>query len=122
MGSLVKKEVRQIFASKKMPEYLNKTHLVLIPKIQGPETLGNYRPISLCNTTYKLVSKIIVNRIRPVLGDLISPVQTAFIPGRRGTDNAIIVQELIHLISKVKGKEGYMAIKIDPEKTYDKLE
>nr|XP_023896924.1 uncharacterized protein LOC112008814 [Quercus suber] len=122
VGSLVKKEVRQIFATKKMPEYLNKTHLILIPKIQGPETLGNYRPISLCNTTYKLVTKILVNRIKPVLGNLISPVQTAFIPGRRGTDNAIIVQELIHSISKAKGKEGYMAIKIDLVKAYDKLE
>ena len=105
-----------------MPEYLNKTHLVLIPKIRGPETLRNYRPISLCNTTYKIVTKIIVNRIRPVLGNLISPMQTAFVPGRRGTDNAIIVQELIHSISKAKGKEGYMAIKIDLEKAYDKLE
>lgn len=122
VGSLVKKEVRQIFATKKMPENLNKTHLVLIPKIQGPETLGNYRPISLCNTTYKLVSKIIVNRLRPMLGDLISPVQSAFIPGRRGTDNAIIVQELIHSISRTKGRQGYMAIKIDLEKAYDKLE
>ena len=122
MGDLVKKEVRHIFDTKKMLEYLNKTHLVLIPKIQGPETLGNYRPISLCNTTYKIVSKIIVNRIRPVLQNLISPVQTAFVPGRKGTDNAIIVQELIHSISKAKGKEGYMAIKIDLEKAYDKLE
>ena len=122
VGELGKKEVRQIFVSKKMPEYLNKTHLVLIPKIQGPKTLGNYRPISLCNTTYKIVTKIIVNRIRPVLGNLISPMQTAFVPGRRGTDNAIIVQELIHSISKAKGKEGYMAIKIDLEKAYDKLE
>ena len=122
VGSLVKQEVRQTFATKKMPKYLNKTHLVLIPKIQGPETLGNYHPISLCNTTYKLVSKIIVNRIRPVLGDLISLVQTAFVSGRRGTDNAIIFQELIHSISKAKGKEGYMAIKIDLEKAYDKFE
>ena len=122
MGELVKKEVRQIFDSKKMLEYLNKTYLVLIPKIQGPETLGNYHPISLCNTTYRIVSKIIVNRISPVLGNLIFPVQTVFVLRRKGTDNAIIVQELIHSISKANGKEGYMAIKIDLEKAYNKLE
>ncbi|XP_050258784.1 uncharacterized protein LOC126703748 [Quercus robur] len=99
-----------------MSEKLNQTHIVLIPKIQGPETLGNYRPISLCNTTYKIVTKILVARLRPYLGNLISPLQSAFVLGRKGIDNAIIVQELIHTISKKNGKVGYMAIKIDLEK------
>lgn len=57
-----------------------------------------------------------------MLGSIISPLQTAFFSGRRGTDNAIIVQELVHTIGKAKGKEGYMAIKIVLEKAYDKLE
>ena len=105
-----------------MSEKLNQTRIVLIPKIQGPETLGSYRPISLCNTTYKIVTKIIVARLRPFLGNLISPLQSAFVPGRKGVDNAIIVQELVHTISKKKGKVGFMAIKIDLEKAYDKLE
>lgn len=71
---------------------------------------------------YKLVTKIIVNWLRPLLGNLISLMQTTFMPSRRGTDNAIIVQELIHTINKARGREGYMAIKIDLEKAYDKLE
>ena len=95
---------------------------MLIPKIQGLETLGNYRPISLCNTIYKIVTKIIVARLRPHLEKLVSPLQPAFVPGRKGIDNAIIVQELIHSISRKKGVVGYMAIKIDLEKAYDKLE
>ena len=105
-----------------MPEYLNRTHIVLIPKIQGPKTLGNYKPISLCNTVYKIVTKIIVARLRPYLEKLVSPLQSAFVPGRKGIDNAIIVQELIHSISRKKGAVGYMAIKLDLEKAYDKLE
>ena len=51
-------EVKQIFRSGKVPEHLNKTLIALIPKIQGPETLGNYRPISLYNMVYKVVTKI----------------------------------------------------------------
>lgn len=61
-------------------------------------------------------------RLRPYLEKLISPLQSAFVPGRKGIDNAIIVQELIHSISRKKGTVGYMAIKIDLEKAYDKLE
>ena len=115
-------EIKRIFTEKKVPEYLNTTHLALIPKIQGPETLGNYRPISLCNTVYKVLTKIIVARLRPFLGKLISPLQTAFVPGRKGMDNVIIAQEIIHSLSRKKGNTGYMAIKIDLEKAYDKLE
>lgn len=87
-----------------------------------PETLGNYRPISLCNTVYKLVTKIIVARLRPHLDKLVSPMQSAFIPGRKGVDNAIVVQELIHTISSKKGRVGFLAIKVDLEKAYDKIE
>ena len=113
--------VKKVFFERRVPEYLNNTHIALIPKIQGPETLGNYRPISLCNTGYKIVTKIIVARLRPYLDKLISPLQAAFVPGRKGVDNAIIAQEVIHTLSKKRGKVGYMALKIDLEKAYDKL-
>ena len=71
---------------------------------------------------YKVVTKIVVGRIRPLLNKLVSPVQAAFVPGRRGLDNIIIAQELIHSIDNKRGKEGYMAIKMDLEKAYDRLE
>ena len=54
------------------------------------ESLANYRPISLCNSMYKVISKVLVARIRPLLNKLISPIQTAFVPGRRGVDNVLI--------------------------------
>ena len=122
MDRLVIDEVKRIFADRRVPEYLNRTHIVLIPKIQGPKTLGNYRTKSLCNSVYKIVTKIIVARLRLYLDKLISPLQIAFVPGRKGIDNIIIAQEVIHTISKKEGRVGYMALKIDLEKAYDKLE
>lgn len=91
VGDLVREEVERVFIERKIPEYLSKTHIVLIPKIQGPETVGNYRPISLCNSVYKIITKIIVARIKLHLDTLVLPYQTAFILGRRGVDNVIIV-------------------------------
>ena len=101
---------------REMPDFLNQTHIALIPKIQGPEILGNYKPISLCNTMYKVVTKIIVARLRPFLDNLISPSQSAFVPERKGIDNVIIAQEFIHSLGRKKGKFGYLAVKIDLEK------
>lgn len=122
VGELVKKVVKLAFEERKIPSYLNKTNITLIPKILSLETLGNYHPISLCNTVYEIVTKIIVCRLRPFLDKLISPFQSAFVPRRKRLNNAIVVQELIHTISSKKGQVGYMAIKVDLKKAYDKLE
>jgi len=70
----------------------------------------------------KIVSKIIVARIWHFLPNLVSPLQIAFVSGRKGIDNAIIVQEIIHSMSKARGRSGYMAIKIDLDKAYDRME
>ena len=75
-------EIKEIFRHGVVPSYLNETFIALIPKCQNPESLSNYRPISLCNSIYKVISKIIVARISPHLSSLISPVQTAFGPGQ----------------------------------------
>lgn len=70
----------------------------------------------------KVISKVLVAKIRPFLSNIISPIQTAFVPGRRGVDNVVIAQDLIYTMDKMKGREGYMAIKVDLEKAYDRLE
>lgn len=120
MGNSMKKEVKSIFNSRIISRYMNKTLITLIPKCKNLESLNNYRPITLCNTIYKVVTKIIIERIRPLLQKLISPLQSAFVPGRKGVDNAIIVQELIHTMSKKKGRGGGgVVIKLDLEKAYD---
>lgn len=83
-------EVKKAFAHGIIPAYLNSTLITLIPKCNNPESLANYRPINLCNSVYKVISKVLVARIRPLLNKLISPIQTAFMPGRRGVDNVVI--------------------------------
>ena len=117
-------EIKDVFTHGVVPSYLNETLIIaLLPKCQNPESLSNYRPISLCNSIYKVISKIIVARIRPHLSSLISPVQATFVLGRRGTDNVCIAQELLHTLdNKKKGRVSYMAIKLDLEKAYDRLE
>ncbi|XP_023926429.1 uncharacterized protein LOC112037833 [Quercus suber] len=122
VGNSVCEEVKNIFKDGIVPNHLNDTLVTLIPKCKSPESLNNYRPINLCNSVYKFVSKILVERIRPYLNKLISPVQIAFVPGRKGLDNVLVAQELFHVLDKKKGKEGYMAIKVDLEKAYDRME
>lgn len=122
MKTAVCGEVTKIFEERVVPEFLNETIISLIPKTLNLESLSNYRPISLCNTIYKIVSKIIVGRLRPHLDRLICPNQAAFVLGRRGLDNVVIAQELLHSLDTKKGKVGFMAIKVDLAKAYDRLE
>lgn len=92
-------EISIIFQSRVMLADLNQTLVTLIPKRNGVETLNSYRPISLCNNIYKVIAKVIVNRLRPFLDSLVSPLQTAFFPRRRDLSNVIIAQEIIHSLS-----------------------
>ncbi|KAG5531068.1 hypothetical protein RHGRI_025879 [Rhododendron griersonianum] len=114
--------IEEAFSVGRIPPGLNHTYLCLIPKIRNPETVGHLRLISLCNTILKLVTKILISRIRPLLCDLISPLQSSFLPGRSSTDNVIIVQEIVHRFNSMKGSKGNMLIKLDLEKAYDRLE
>jgi len=91
--------VKEFFSTGVMPPGVNDTCIVLIPKVPHPEHLKDFRPISLCNVIYKVVSKCIVNRLRPLLQDLISPNQSAFVPGRMISDNALIAFECLHAIN-----------------------
>ena len=90
--------VKDFFHMGVMPEGVNSTSIVLIPKNSNPTSLTDYRPISLCNVIYKVISKCLVNRLRPLLDDIISLEQSTFIPGRMITDNAIIAFECFHKI------------------------
>nr|GFC25164.1 RNA-directed DNA polymerase, eukaryota, reverse transcriptase zinc-binding domain protein [Tanacetum cinerariifolium] len=60
-----------------------------------PQKVSDYRPIACCNVLYKIISKILTNRIKSTLCKLISPSQSAFIPGRQITDNILLTQELL---------------------------
>jgi hypothetical protein len=75
---------------------VNQTDICLIPKIQHPEYISQFRPISLCNTIYKVVSKVMVERMKECIPIVISPYHTGFVPGRNIHENIIVAQEMTH--------------------------
>ena len=85
---------------------LNKTLVALIPKKDYPKTVSHYRPISLCNVSYKIISRAIVNRLRPIMDSIVIPFQLEFIRGRLISNNIILGSELFNTIRKKnEGKE-----------------
>ncbi|KAL5844501.1 hypothetical protein ACOSQ3_010554 [Xanthoceras sorbifolium] len=97
--------------------------VVLIPKVKLPVRITECRPISLCNVAYKVIAKVLANRLKQVLTDLISPQQSAFVLGCLITDNVIVGFESLHCIrNKRCGKNGFLALKLDMSKAYDKVE
>lgn len=97
-------------------------HLVLIPKVQMPKYLHQFRPIGLCNLIFKVMI-VIVGRLKLIMPKLISKVESSFVL-RHVTDNIFGTQEMIHSmrsIKRMKGKKGVMVIKAGLEKAYDRL-
>lgn len=97
----------------------NSAFLALIPKEKGATDFGRYRPISLCNTSYKLITKTIANRLKNVLPDIIPENQGGFIKGRKILDNIVLVQEAVH--SSCHRKEKGMVIKLDLANAFDRV-
>ncbi|KAL5549426.1 hypothetical protein UlMin_004657 [Ulmus minor] len=101
----------------------NETLIILIPKVKSPNRIIDYRPISLCNVIYKIISKMLTNKLRLVMNSIISEEQSAFIPRRLISDNAIIGFECLHAIKRKRSKKrGYLALKLDMAKAFDKVE
>lgn len=85
--------------------------------------MGDLQPIALCNVMYKILTKILANRLKSVLGGIISESQSAFIAGRSVIDNIIVAFETQHFIRrKSQGKKGLVAVKADMSKAYDRVE
>lgn len=108
---------------RKIPEGWNSTNIVLIPKVDSLEVITQYRPISLCNVVYKIIFKMLANRLKQILPDIISATQNAFVLGRLITDNVLVAYECIYAIKKkTHGSNGYCAMKLDMHKAYDHVE
>ena len=106
-----------------MPEGVNETVIVIIPKNNQPKCMKDFRPISLCNVLYKIVSKCMVNRLRLNLDDLISQCQSAFVPGRLITFNAVVAFKILHHIQQEHDPESAScAYKLDLSKAYDHVD
>lgn len=112
----------KVFRKKSMPKEANATYLYLIPKCPNANTIRNFRPIGLCNFSYKIITKILINKIKPYLDHLIEPTQASFLANRRAADNAIIIQEYINHFKRIKGRKANMILKINLEKAFDRIE
>jgi hypothetical protein len=107
----------------RFPKHMNDTNIVLIPKVDRPTSMKDLRPISLCNVVYKILSKVLANRLKPRLHRYIYVEQYAFIADRSILDNVMVAMETIHHMKcKVKGKVGEVVLKIDISKAYDRVE
>ncbi|GAU48605.1 hypothetical protein TSUD_327170 [Trifolium subterraneum] len=105
------------------PTSLNETNICLIPKCDNHTSMKDLRPISLCNVLYKMISKVLANRLKCCLDKCVSQEQSAFVEGRSILDNALIATEVIHALKrKTYGRRGELALKIDISKAYDKVD
>ncbi|GLT59334.1 hypothetical protein SLA2020_321590 [Shorea laevis] len=106
-----------------LPTGLNFTHIVLIPKRANPRSMSDLRPISLCNVIYRVLAKALANRFKQVLQHVISLEQSAFLPNRLITDNAMIAFETLHYMrNRGRRKRGWQAVKLDMSKAFDRVE
>ncbi|GJW40424.1 protein LAZ1, partial [Tanacetum coccineum] len=113
--------VRDFFSNGQILKEINHTFLALIPKVATPLKVNDYHPISCCNVIYKFISKILTKRIIEGIKEVVSDNQSAFIPGRRISDNILITQEVMHSYHKKKGPPR-CAFKIDIQNAYDTVD
>lgn len=113
--------IGEFFQNGKILKELNHTIIALIPKVRSPTRVNDYRPISCCNVVFKCISKIIANRMKMCLKDIISPNQSAFVPGRSIADNILLTQEIMHNYHLDRGVPR-CALKVDIQKAYDTVD
>ena len=122
IGPALISEVQAVFRTGSLPPVTNVTYVRLIPKITGAKLVSDYHRIALCNVSYKVITKILSLRLKPILQDIISETQSAFVPGRAISDNVLIMHEILHTLKTSEAEiHCSMAVKTDMSKAYDRL-
>jgi hypothetical protein len=110
----------QFHRNGKLAKGLNSTFIALIPKVESPQRLNEFRPISLVGSLYKIVAKLLANRLRLVIGSVISEAQTAFVRDRQILDGILIANEVVDEARKYK--KELLLFKVYFEKAYDSVD
>jgi hypothetical protein len=121
---LMKFEVRilfdQFYANASLPKSFSSYFVALIPKVNSPMALNEFRPISLLGCLYKLVAKVLAKRLAKVMDSLVAPTQSAFLKGRFLVDGVMVVNEIVDMAKKTG--RSCLILKVDFEKAYDSVE
>lgn len=112
--------VEEFFVSGKLLKQVNHAFIALVPKVDNPSNINQFRPISCCNVMYKIISKIIANRINLVLDGIVGKEQVAFVRNRKMVDNIRLVQELLRKYARKRISPRCM-LKLDLFKAYDTI-
>ncbi|KAL2246373.1 UNVERIFIED_CONTAM: hypothetical protein Sindi_2905500 [Sesamum indicum] len=121
VGQEVTKAVLEFFSTGKLLKQINSTILTVIPKVHFPTSVTDFCPISCCNVLYKIIAKLIVQKLSVVLDKIISPCQAAFVPSRSIGDNVMLAQELFTGYNQAR-LPPRCALKVDIRKAYDTVE
>ena len=102
---------------------INRTNIALVPKNNNPQRMTDFKPISLCNVIYKLISKTLANHLKVILSHIISENQSAFMVNRLIIDNVLVAYEIMHFLKhKRGGNDSFMTAKLDMSKAFDRVE
>ncbi|XP_039136968.1 uncharacterized protein LOC120274488 [Dioscorea cayenensis subsp. rotundata] len=121
LGDSLVSAIHYFFDNSHLPASWGRTFVTLVPKVANPSLVSDFRPISLCNVCYKIISKILTNRLKPVLPTLVGREQAGFLSDRGAFDNILAVQEVAHSLEFDRLGPPRMLIKLDIEKAYDSL-
>ncbi|KFK28834.1 hypothetical protein AALP_AA7G055000 [Arabis alpina] len=120
VGEDITAAVSEFFTSGRILKQWNSTAVSLIPKRQGADMVSEFRPISLCNVLYKVISKILARRLQQVMSDMIAPSQYAFVKGRLLVENVLLASELVQGFNK-KSVSARGLLKVDLRKAFDSV-
>ncbi|KAM1304224.1 hypothetical protein ACFX2F_021920 [Malus domestica] len=121
VGNDVVQAVQSFFSQGNILPHFNSNLMILIPKVDGANSVNHLRPIALANFSFKIITKILADRLSPIAAHIVSPQQNAFTKGRSIVDPIILTSECMNLLDR-RCRGGNIAIKFDIRKAFDTLD